>query len=171
MQAHKESYLKVAAAAGVSITTDIIDEFAGLPIPKVVEEINRRFGSSFDPIQFEGLKSELFYNEYIPTTKPIKFVVEHLKLNVGKVKIGVVSGGSRRMIEKTLDVLGIIDVVDVLVCAGDTTHGKPYAEPFLLAANKLNVAPTHCLVFEDGNAGVKAATAAGMASIRIDRIV
>ena len=171
MQAHKDSYVQVAAKDGVNISPEIIDEFAGLPIPAVVEEINKRYNSSFDPIEFERLKSELFYNEYIEHIKPIEFVVEHLKASAGKYRIGVVSGGSRKMITKTLQVLGIDSLVETLVCAGDTPNGKPYPDPFLLAAEKLNVKPEECFVFEDGEAGVKAAQEAGMKWVRIDKIL
>lgn len=170
MQAHKDTYVKVASDAGVTILPEIIDEFAGLPIPAVVEEINKRYNSSFNPIEFETLKSNLFYNEFIGKTEPIHFVVDHLKANAGKHQIGVVSGGSRKMIQKTLEVLGIEKMVDVLVCAGETLRGKPYPDPFLFAAEKLDVAPEDCLVFEDGDAGVRAAEAAGMKWIRIDKI-
>lgn len=171
MEAHKETYVKVAANAGVEILPEIVDEFAGLPIPAVVEEINKRYNSSFNPLEFEMLKSNLFYNEFIEKTEPIHFVVDHLKASAGKYKIGVVSGGSRKMIEKTLKVLGIASLVDVLVCAGETQHGKPYPDPFLLAAEKLGVEPAACLVFEDGDAGVRAAEAAGMKWIRIDKVM
>lgn len=170
MEAHKDSYVKVASDQGVTIDREIIDEFAGLPIPKVVVEINKRYSTNFDPDEFEATKSALFYNEFIPRIKPIDFVVDHLKANAGKLKIGVVSGGSQKMIEKTLQVLGIRDLVEVLVCAGDTPRGKPYPDPFLLAAEKLAVEPKDCLVFEDGSAGVQAAEAAGMKWIRIDKI-
>jgi HAD superfamily hydrolase (TIGR01509 family) len=170
MQAHKHTYVAVAAASGVTIDPAIIDELAGLPIPAVVEEINRRYGSAFDPLAFEAQKAELFYSEYIEHTRPVQFVVDHLKAHAGQVRIGVVSGGSRKAIQKTLEVLGIHDLVEVLVCAGDTPNGKPYPDPFLLAAKQLGVAPKTCLVFEDGAPGVQAAEAAGMQWIRIDEL-
>src|SRR5690606_29014247 len=170
MQAHKDTYVKVAAAQGVTIDPAIIDEFAGLPIPAVVVEINKRYGSNFDPLAFEKAKSELFYHEFISETKPVQFVVDHLIAHAGKVKIGVVSGGAGRMIRKTLEVLQIDHLVEVLVCAGDTAKGKPYPDPFLLAAEKLGIAPEHCLVFEDGVPGVQAAEAAGMQWVRVDQV-
>jgi HAD superfamily hydrolase (TIGR01509 family) len=170
MQAHKDTYVKIALQQDVNIDPMMIDELAGFPIPDVVLEINRRYNSAFDPVEFESQKSELFYNEFISQTRPIDFVVDHLKASAGKYKIGVVSGGSTRMINKTLEVLGIADLVSVLVCAGDTPNGKPSPEPFLLAAEKLGVEPSQCLVFEDGDAGTKAAEAAGMKWIRIDKI-
>jgi len=170
MQAHKDTYVEVAANGGVTIEPEIIDEFAGYPIPAVVEEINKRYKSSFNPQEFERMKSNLFYNEFIGHTKPIDFVVDHLKASAGKYKIGVVSGGSRKMIQKTLEVLGIDTLVDVLVCAGETEKGKPYPDPFLAAAEQLEVKPEACIVFEDGDAGVQSAIAAGMKWIRIDKI-
>lgn len=170
MQAHKDTYVQVAARESIIIDSSIIDEFAGLPIPAVVLEINKRYSCNFDPVAFERAKSELFYEEFIERTKPIRFVVDHLLAHAGKKKIGVVSGGSRKMIQKTLEVLGIASLVEVLVCAGDTPKGKPYPDPFLLAAQKIGVAPEKCLVFEDGSPGTEAAEAAGMSWIRIDKI-
>jgi len=39
--------------------------------------------------------------------------------------------------------------------------GKPAPDPFLLAAERLEVAPEHCWAFEDSAAGARAAAAAG----------
>ncbi len=170
MGAHKQSYIRVAADEGVVIEGDIIDEFAGLPIIKVIDEINKRYNTNFDPTEFTERKHALFFNEFIEQTQPIDYVVNHLKNHAGKVRIGVVSGGSRKSVEKTLTVLGIRDLVEVLVCAGDTANGKPYADPFLAAAAQLGVPPEQCLVFEDGEPGVQAAIAAGMQWVRIDKL-
>ncbi|RFZ91857.1 HAD family phosphatase [Mucilaginibacter conchicola] len=170
MGAHKQSYIRVAADEGMVIEGDIIDEFAGLPILKVVDEINKRYGSTFEPADFAGRKHKIFFNEFIEQTQPIDYVVNHLKNHAGKVRIGVVSGGSRKSVEKTLSVLGILDLVEVLICAGETANGKPYADPFLAAAEKLGVDPKRCLVFEDGEPGVQAAIAAEMQWVRIDKI-
>jgi len=170
MQAHTDTYIRVAADGGIHIDGAMIDELAGWPIPEVVKEINKRYHCNFDPDEFAAKKYQLFYNEYIEQIKPIDYVVRHLMAHAGTVKIGVVSGGSHEAIRKTLQVLGINHLIDVLVCAGDTPNGKPYPDPFLLAASKLGVEPQQCLVFEDGNPGVAAAKAAGMAWIRIDKV-
>ncbi|MBB5396520.1 HAD family phosphatase [Mucilaginibacter sp. AK015] len=170
MGAHKNSYIRVAADDGVVIDGDIIDEFAGLPILNVVDEINKRYNTTFEPADFAARKHKIFFNEYIEQTQPIEYVVNHLKSHAGKVKIGVVSGGSRNSVTKTLQVLGIYDLVEVLICAGETERGKPFADPFLAAAEQLGVEPRHCLVFEDGEPGVQAAEAAGMQWIRIDKV-
>lgn len=170
MGAHKETYIKVAANKGHVIEGDIIDELAGWPVINVIEEINKKYGTDFDPLEFKEQKYKLFLDEYIVHTLPIAHVVDHLRAHVGKVKIGVVSGSGRVAVERTLQVLGIADLVEVMVCAGETERGKPFPDPFLKAAELLGVAPGDCLVFEDGEAGTIAATAAGMAWVRIDQL-
>ncbi len=49
-------------------------------------------------------------------------------------------------------------------------RGKPYTDPFLKGAELQGVLPSECLVFEDGEAGTSAATAAGMSWILINKI-
>lgn len=170
MPAHKETYLKAALAYGHEINGDIVDELAGWPVINVIEEINRRHGTSFDPAAFKALKYQLFLDEYIDLTQPIGFVVEHLKAHVHNTRIAVVSGSGRQAVERTLSVLGIDSFVEVLVCAGETAKGKPHPDPFLAAAQMLGVDPADCIVFEDGSAGVEAAIAAGMQWVRIDQL-
>jgi HAD superfamily hydrolase (TIGR01509 family) len=170
MGAHKASYCAVATEYGFELNDAIIDELAGWPIIQVAAEISKRYGVDFDPAVFARQKNVLYETSYIKETKPIEFVVAHLKAHAGKVRIGVVSGGSRAAISKTLELLGISGLVEVLVCSGETPRGKPYPDPFLKAANQLGVEPSRCLVFEDAVAGVQAAEAAGMRWIRIDQL-
>jgi len=115
-------------------------------------------------------KSTIFRTEYIRQTKPVEHVLQHLRQEVGKKKIGLVSGGTRKTLEITLEVIGVTGLYEVLVCAGDTENGKPSPEPFLLAAEQLNIAPERCMVFEDGDPGVQGAIAAGMGWVRIDQL-
>lgn len=171
MPGHARSYVAVAAREGVDIDPALIYELAGWPVARVVEEINKRYGASFDPEKFAEDKEVVFFDEYIDQVQPITFVVDHLKAFAGKKKIAVVSGSVRKSVEKTLQILGIDNIPEVLVCAGETTRGKPYPDPFLAAAEKLGVSPARCLVLEDAEAGVESAKAAGMQWVRIDKIL
>ena len=56
---------------------------------------------------------------------------------------------------------------DVLVTVDDVEHGKPAPDPFLLAASRLGVDPTRCLVVEDAVAGITGARAAGCATLGV----
>ncbi len=170
MGAHKDTYIRVAAEQGIAIEGDIIDEYAGLPVVQVIGKINERYGASFDPEDFTARKYKLFLEEYIDHTQPIDYVVNHLINHAGKMRIAVVSGSKREVVQRTLKVLGILHLVEVLVCAGETERGKPFPDPFLAAAGQLGVDPQQCLVFEDGAAGTQSAEAAGMRWVRIDKV-
>ncbi|WP_129718126.1 HAD family phosphatase [Pedobacter sp. SYP-B3415] len=169
IDAHKRSYAEVAAGYGVNLDTALIDETAGWPTVVVAKEISRRYGVQL-PDTFAAEKSAVFFEKFIEHTIPVGFVVQHLRNHAGKVRIGVVSGGSRTTVTRTLTVLGIIDLIEVMVCAGETKLGKPHADPFLLAAQQLGVDPAKCIVFEDGQPGVDGAIAAGMDWVRVDQI-
>ena len=54
-----------------------------------------------------------------------------------------------------------------IVSSEDYVNSKPAPDGFLLAAERLGIAPADCLVFEDTDLGINAATAAGMKSVRI----
>jgi HAD superfamily hydrolase (TIGR01509 family) len=94
-------------------------------------------------------------------------VLEHILEAHGNVPFAVVSGSERKSVIASLTTLGILDRFDTLVCAGDYVNAKPAPDPFLLAAERLGIAPSDCLVFEDTEMGIASATAAGMASVRI----
>jgi mannitol-1-/sugar-/sorbitol-6-phosphatase len=51
---------------------------------------------------------------------------------------------------------------DQLVTGDDVENGKPAPDPYLLGAKRLGFDPGDCVVFEDADAGIKAAMAAGV---------
>lgn len=170
IQAHKAAYVQTAHEYGITLDDNLIDETAGWPTIAVAQEIVKRYKKSFDVNQFSKRKSAIFIEHFIQSTEAIPFVKQVLLDHVGIKRIGIVSGGSRSTLNITLDVIGVKGCYETMVCAGDTTNGKPSPEPFLLAANKLQVAPEKCLVFEDGTPGVQGAIAAGMSWVRIDQL-
>jgi beta-phosphoglucomutase len=66
-----------------------------------------------------------------------------------------------------LDVLDVGDCFQSLVSAEEVPHGKPAPDVFLLAAERLGVSPSRCVVVEDAPAGVEAGRRAGMQTIGI----
>lgn len=67
-----------------------------------------------------------------------------------------------RNARRILDHLNIHSLFDVVVTSLDVERSKPAPDMFLLAAEKLEAAPGDCWVFEDGQAGIDGAKAAGM---------
>ncbi|WP_062212935.1 beta-phosphoglucomutase [Demequina oxidasica] len=66
-----------------------------------------------------------------------------------------------------LERLGIVGLFDAIVDGNQILRTKPDPEVFLLAAELLGVDAAKCVVFEDADAGVAAATAAGMRVVGI----
>ena len=66
-----------------------------------------------------------------------------------------------------LDSNGILSLFDHLVFAKDVKRSKPYPDIFLKACSDLNVLPEKCLVLEDSEAGIEAASRAGIPVICI----
>lgn len=88
-----------------------------------------------------------------------------LKLKERGIKVGLAS--SSKNARTVIQLLHIQHAFDVVVDGTMITHSKPDPEIFLLAARKLGVAPADCIVFEDAEAGVEAALAAGMKCIGV----
>jgi len=90
-------------------------------------------------------------------------VLAFLKDNNIPFALGSASKNARFILEQ----VGIIEFFDAIVDGNDVSKAKPDPEVFLIGAEKLNVAPENCIVFEDAIAGVEAANNAGMISIGI----
>jgi HAD superfamily hydrolase (TIGR01509 family) len=103
----------------------------------------------------------------LPQLTAVPEVLEHIEALHGKIPFAVVSGSSRESVTASLETLKLLDRFDTLVCAGDYERSKPDPEPFLTAAARLGVKAASCLVFEDTDMGIQAATAAGMASVKV----
>ena len=56
---------------------------------------------------------------------------------------------------------------DVIVNPESVKRGKPYPDPFLAAAEILNISPYDCLGVEDAKAGIESINSAGMTSLGI----
>lgn len=76
------------------------------------------------------------------------------------VKTALVSASQNapRLIQR----LGIENAFDVVVDPEEVERGKPAPDLFLIAAEKLNVMPYHCLGVEDAPAGIESIRRAGM---------
>ncbi len=91
------------------------------------------------------------------------------------IKLGVASSASRNEIVINLKQVGLEHIFDLIVSATDdlddyhdaTGKNKPKPYVYLEAAKRLNVPPECCLVFEDTEAGIAAASSAGMVTVAI----
>jgi HAD superfamily hydrolase (TIGR01509 family) len=119
------------------------------------------------PIEAVAERKESLYFSLLHDLKPVPEVLEQIVAQYGHIPFAVVSGSTRESIVKSLTAVGLLDRFPILVGSEDYARSKPAPDAFLTAAARLGVAPQDCLVFEDTDMGIQAATAAGMASVRV----
>jgi beta-phosphoglucomutase len=90
-------------------------------------------------------------------------VLEFLREREVPMALGSASKNARPILEK----VGLASYFRTVVDGNEVVKAKPDPQVFLMAADRLGVAPAECVVFEDAQAGIAAANAAGMYSIGI----
>jgi HAD superfamily hydrolase (TIGR01509 family) len=140
--------------------------WGGRPVTDILTSLNEMNGLQM-PIEQVAKRKESLYYDQLADLKLIPEVVAHIDDKHGEIPFAVVSGSRRNSVEGALNLFNLLGKFDTLVCAEDYTNGKPAPDGFLLAAERLGVEPRHCLVFEDTEMGIQAATAAGMASVLV----
>jgi len=90
-----------------------------------------------------------------------------------RVPVAVVSGAAREELLAVLEAAGVAHLFTTVVTADDVVHGKPEPEGYLVALERLrgseprSLRAADVLVFEDTEAGVAAAKAAGMRCVAV----
>jgi HAD superfamily hydrolase (TIGR01509 family) len=166
MPVHFIAWTQAIAEHGGQFPEELFYAMGGIPLHRTVELLNERFGSSMHPPAVVERK-EALYLTMIDQVHPVAAVLKVIEAAAGQIPFAIVSGSPRDSIARTLQTLGLTHHFPVIVGAEDYTHGKPAPEPFLRAAELLGIAPERCLVFEDADAGVQSARAAGMAVVRV----
>lgn len=166
MPLHYKAWKRALAEYGCPYPEDIFYAWGGKPVRKIIADLNAMYGLQMPVDQLAVLK-ESYYHQQLPELLPIPSVLEQIHAQYGRIPFAVVSGSRRDSVVGSLAALGLLDKFETLVCAEDYKHGKPAPDCFLLAAERLGVPPARCLVFEDTELGIEAATAAGMASVRV----
>ena len=151
---------------GCPFPEDLFYSWGGKPVDWIISTLNQMYGLAM-PVEELGIRKEAMYFEMLPQLKAIPEVLEHIEAEYGHIPFAVVSGGRRFSVVGSLTAVGLLDLFPVIVGAEDYVHSKPAPDCFLLGAERLGVAPADCLVFEDTQLGIQAATAAGMASVLV----
>ena len=166
MPLHYIAWKQALSEWNCEFTEDLFYAWGGMSVAEIISTLNRQRGLNM-PIADVGRRKEQLYYQNLPQLQPVPEVLEHIEASRGQIPFAVVSGSTRESVTASLEALHLLDRFQTLVCAGDYQKSKPDPEPFLIAARRLGVAPQTCLVFEDSDMGIQAATAAGMASVKI----
>lgn len=111
------------------------------------------------------LAEELIDTNGLKIKNGLKTLIKYLQDN--NIKRAVATSTSRDRALKLLNLAGVANDFDYIICGDEVTHSKPDPQIFLKVAEKLNISPENCLVLEDSRFGVYAAKNAGMLPIMV----
>jgi HAD superfamily hydrolase (TIGR01509 family) len=145
--------------------------FVGLSDRACAELLRERL----DEVQLQALLHDLSqrYNRHVEAGLPLKPGILELlaELEQRNIPRAVVTSTRRERAIQKLERCGLLPHFDTVVTGSDVVHAKPAPDIYLLAAERLRVAPARCVVLEDSVPGVRAALAAGMTPIQVPDLV
>lgn len=161
MPLHFVAWRNTMQRYAIEFTEDAFYAMAGMPSDKIITILASEQGVPVSADQAAHQK-EAAFESMIDRLEPKSKVCKVARDHFGKMPMAVASGGVRPIVTRQLRHIGLADLFDVVVTAEDTVRHKPQPDVFLKAAERLNVDPTKCLVFEDSELGFSAADQAGM---------
>lgn len=168
---HFLAWKRLANELGINLTEELNEKLKGVSRMRSLEIILELGGVTLSEHEKENLanRKNSWFVDYVERMAPeeifpgVKPLLQQLRAKGYKVALASSSKNAKTVIQ----LLQIQNEFDAVVDGTMITHSKPHPEIFLLAAKKLDIDPADCLVFEDAEAGVEAALAAGMKCVGI----
>ena len=156
------------ASKNLKVPDTLKDEISHLSFTQVAFYFKDRFNIDDDIDTILTTWNKMAFNYYSNNVKLKPGVIDYLKYLKNKnIKIGLASSSNLLLIEAVLKSNGIYEYFDAITTTDETKKSKSSPDVYLLAANKLNIPPKNCVVFEDILEAVKGAKLANMAVIAI----
>lgn len=163
---HRASWQGALRERGLAMSEDDFQRTFGRTSREIIREL---FGDALSDADVAAIdeRKEALYRELLARSFPAMDGAAPLidALAAAGFRLAAGSSAPPANVEQTLEGLGRRAAFAAVVTGRDVTRGKPDPQVFLLAAERLGLAPGACAVVEDAPAGVAAARAAGMASI------
>lgn len=86
---------------------------------------------------------------------------------LANLQLAVVTSSNRLEVEPLLRQANLLSVLNTVVYGNDVKRYKPCPDPYLLAVERLHVAPSESVVFEDSAAGIQSGKAAGCRVVEV----
>lgn len=174
MPVHFGLWQVIARRHGLTFPEERFYALGGVPTPRIAAMLIEEAGLALDPVAVAAEK-ELAYVEGLFSgaleIRPIEPVIAIARARRAEGPLAIASGSSRRLVTRTLAMLGIADWFGAVVAAEDTARHKPEPDVFLEAARRLGVEPARCTVYEDTDLGLEAARRAGMTGVDVRPII
>jgi beta-phosphoglucomutase len=174
----RDCWYHAASELGISIV-EIYPQLIGKGAAESDRILEGFFGAQVSIPALRQRKNELLTQVIETSGIPLKLGALEI---IGKAKqlgwkTALATGSTKVWATKKLEGHSICRLFDAMVFRDEVDRGKPSPDIFLAATAKLEVAPEHCLVFEDSIAGMEAAYAAKMRVVvvpdltRIDKTI
>ncbi len=152
---------------------DLFYSLGGVPTRRVAEIFGEHYRIALDAGAVAHAK-ELLYLKRLAQVRVIEPVAAFARRIARTHPRAIATGGQPEIAIPALAAAGLREIFPIVITPNDVApgRGKPEPDMFLLAAERMGVAPGKCLVFEDAEPGIRAALAAGMQVVRVpSRIV
>jgi HAD superfamily hydrolase (TIGR01509 family) len=166
--AHRDAFARTAQALGRLMSDELLLSMVGVHRDANYAMLARRMGPDFPLDRFYAESDALFeaaVEAGIPLRPGALLLLDHLR-SAG-VPMALATSTAAPFAQHRLARAGLADYFEVVVTRNDVTRPKPHPEPYLLAARRLGVDPAHVVAVEDSHAGVRSATAAGIATVMV----
>jgi beta-phosphoglucomutase-like phosphatase (HAD superfamily) len=167
MPVHYQAWVATLGPAGIPFPESRFYALGGMPTARIIQLLSDEHGVPVADVEALSEAKEAAFLELMAGIRPVERVFRIAQAYRGKLPMAVASGGYRAVIRRTLDMIGVGDWFDAVVCAEDTARHKPEPDVFLEAARRLGVAAAGCVVFEDTDLGLEAARRAGMPAVDV----
>ncbi|NLF88090.1 HAD-IA family hydrolase [Candidatus Bathyarchaeota archaeon] len=148
---------------GEAISDQILYDSLGVSAVTAEKLAKQRYGGNYPYKQIRARADELerqhIREKGVPVKEGIYNLLERLKKN--GLLLALATSTRREIAEEYLINARVLRFFDIIVCGDEVEKGKPDPEIFLKAASELNCESVKCLVFEDSQNGLLAASAAG----------
>lgn len=163
---HFQTWVLAFQTFGADLPEAWFYERSGVSAFELIQMFNSSFGYELEAIALDTERQRQF-KALIHNVQEVEAVAEIARANYGQVPMAVASNGQRAVVESTLDALKLRSLFNTVVTLEDVARGKPAPDLFLLAAERMGVAPTDCIVYEDSDTRLEAAERAGMCAIDV----
>ncbi|MBE5961327.1 MAG: HAD family phosphatase [Lachnospiraceae bacterium] len=147
----------------IEIPDDLQRAIEGMSFSETAGYFKERFEIPEDVETIKSIWNEMAYLKYkneVPLKEGVLSFLQMLKKN--GIKTGIATSNSRHLVQTVVESLGVEEYFDAIHTSCEVAKGKPAPDIYLYVADKLEVAPEHCLVFEDIPQGIMAGKNAGM---------
>jgi HAD superfamily hydrolase (TIGR01509 family) len=159
-----EGWQRAGSVCGCEIPESLLLDTIGRDLQDTRVLFDRTFGSSLDFERARDLCLQYVAEIIAQRGVPLKDGLLPLLslLSARAVPTAVATSTERSRAHELLERAEIASEFDVIVCGDEVPTGKPAPDIFLLAADRLGIAPSQCFVLEDSDNGVAGAARAGM---------